>query len=795
MLLGVLTMLSAAKAFSPNDIDDCEITQSETSAQIEALWREYSQQFSGVTRPVPAAIYARYSSRYQNSIIDQVRTCLEFASKNDIYVPLEHIYYDVAKTGRHGKRAGLQQMKDCLLSKQVETLLVFATNRLYRKSSECMNFVEKAVKHKKRRVVFVMNGIDSKTDSKWKRFLLFLSVFDEFASEMYVDHIRASHMGKFDRRQVTGTLAYGYRGKRISDIANQKGKFDQEIIIDEPEARWVSKIFEWFVVLKLSINTIIQRLNDSPDVPESRKGQGAWTRQAVTRLLKNRRYLGDWAYGVTESMLMSEEGYVRQCERDEPLRSQHFEELRIISEEQFQKAQVRLLELKQRYQKRKNRIGAIDRPAQILNGLFFCPDHDRSLIVGGSKSQYLICPRCQLKSREHRSLHSYLRRDLALELLCEKLAGLIQEDEQLVARIIAVCQRSVEHYRNLDDSDIENLKLRKKQLTRALNLLLHEEPTSESQALDLERIRREKREILTDVEKQLAAADDQNISILSIPSEDDIHKYLKQIEVTLLNVAKFGPPAEVDALRELLFQLTSGRIEVFQRGGRSKKEGWLEGRFTSSLENCASRELFGRYGNNPERTALAVEFRKPSDVDPRVELVWSMHQQGMLGKEIAGELNCCRGTVSKLLKTAADNAGEPLEDGRTRRASLTHKVCKAPIYQKIADEVVEDFKQGESLANIAEKFDCSSPTVKKAIDFWFQSRDLPVPTTADLREQMKQKAFEWDQSGMPLKTIAEKCDVSDVQIRAWLNEVYKERGVETPDRRKTRHLNNSGQSQ
>ena len=60
---------------------------------------------------------------------------------------------------------------------------------------------------------------------------------------------------------------------------------------------------------------------------------------------------------------------------------------------------------------------------------------------------------------------------------------------------------------------------------------------------------------------------------------------------------------------------------------------------------------------------------------------------------------------------------------------------------------------------------------------------------------MKQKAFEWDQSGMPLKTIAEKCDVSDVQIRAWLNEVYKERGVETPDRRKTRHLNNSGQSQ
>ncbi|TWT59309.1 recombinase family protein [Rubinisphaera italica] len=791
LLMFAMATLTAAKASSPNGIGDGENSQSETAAQIKALWNIHSEMLADTTHTETGTIYARYSSRYQDSIIDQVRTCLEFASQHGIFVSLEHIYYDQSKTGRHEKRPGFQHMRDCLLKKQADTLLVFATNRLFRKSNKCLDFVEQAVKEKKRRVVFIRNGIDSEKDTTWRRFLLFLSVFDEFASEMYVEHIRAAHVGKFERRQVTGTLAFGYCGKPVSEIANSKGKFDHEIVIHEQEAHWVKEIFAWFVDSKLSINTIIRKLNETPNVPKSRKGIGQWTRQAVITLLKNKRYLGQWDYGATEAVLLSSKDYVRQIERDTPLRSQDFEELQIISNEQFEKAQSRLLELKQRYRKSKNRCGTIDRPAQILNGLFFCPQHDRSLIIGGSKSQYLMCPDCQRVSREHRPLCSYLRRDLALQVLCETLAKLIRQDDQLIPRIVSSCQQAVKQFQSLDDTDLVKLQQRKQRLKNSLNLLLRQEPESDDQVHDLESHIRERRAELTQIERQLAACKNQTSAALSIPTETEIQNYLTQLEVTLLNVAHSGPPAEVDALREILFQLTGGRIELYQKGERIKKTGWLEGRFSVSILSQISREFSEFSNKNEEKSEIKLEFRKPTLHDPRVQQVWSMHQQGMLGKQIAEELNCCRATVSKLVKTAADNAGEPLADGRTRRASLKQKICRVPTYQKIADEVVRDFKQGVPLARMAEKYGCSSPTVKKAINFWYQSRDLPVPMTGDNREQMKQNAFEWDQAGMPLKTIAENCGVSDVQVRTWLNEVYAESGLEAPDRRKRRHLKNS----
>ena len=80
------------------------------------------------------AIYARYSSRHQDSIIDQIRTLLEEACQKKIYVPAEFIFFDMGVRGYKNDRHGLNALRACLHAKSVKVVLFFATNRLFRKS-------------------------------------------------------------------------------------------------------------------------------------------------------------------------------------------------------------------------------------------------------------------------------------------------------------------------------------------------------------------------------------------------------------------------------------------------------------------------------------------------------------------------------------------------------------------------------------------------------------------------------------------------------------------------------------
>lgn len=50
------------------------------------------------------AIYARYSSRFQHSIEDQIRVCKDWTEKNGIEVPDDLILLDRAVTGKSSRR-------------------------------------------------------------------------------------------------------------------------------------------------------------------------------------------------------------------------------------------------------------------------------------------------------------------------------------------------------------------------------------------------------------------------------------------------------------------------------------------------------------------------------------------------------------------------------------------------------------------------------------------------------------------------------------------------------------------
>ncbi len=86
---------------------------------------------------------------------------LKFAVENGIFVPREHVYFDLAVKGYKNNRQGLNALRDLLREKKVKVLLLFATNRLFRKVYRTLEFVEQVVTEHGIRCVFVKSAIDT----------------------------------------------------------------------------------------------------------------------------------------------------------------------------------------------------------------------------------------------------------------------------------------------------------------------------------------------------------------------------------------------------------------------------------------------------------------------------------------------------------------------------------------------------------------------------------------------------------------------------------------------------------
>jgi Resolvase, N terminal domain len=107
------------------------------------------------------AVYARYSSQFQHSIGDQVRSLFEVAVKQSIFVPREYVFCDLAVRGYKDSRPGLDQLRAILARRAIQVLLVFTTNRLFRKVYKALQFVEEEIIKRGIRCLFVKSNIDT----------------------------------------------------------------------------------------------------------------------------------------------------------------------------------------------------------------------------------------------------------------------------------------------------------------------------------------------------------------------------------------------------------------------------------------------------------------------------------------------------------------------------------------------------------------------------------------------------------------------------------------------------------
>ena len=395
------------------DRDSKESLMNHIQSEIDNLWAAYRAELQEKPNLPTGALYARFSTRFQDSILDQVRSLLEFSLRESIFIAREHICFDIAISGAKNRRPGLDQIRTLLASKSVQVFLTFSTNRIFRKTRRTLEFVDEEVVERGLRCIFTSPNIDTARKDEWELHLQLHAIVDEHVRKTGVAHIRSAHLGLSQAGLIFGSLPFGYRGEPVPGRTTKRGLDGRRVAVEPEAAEWVRRIFRMFVREHLTIKEITRRLNESRDLPlRPHSSSGRWTPHVVRYLLANERYRGIWRYGVTETKWLDSKDYARKSLRVEPLHEEHREDLRIVDDELWFDVQHKLLSLAHSGGRRSSEGSRRSYP-RVLNGLLHCPIHDRTLQVYGPHGRSMVCKTCQEEPAESRPLYTHLNREVA----------------------------------------------------------------------------------------------------------------------------------------------------------------------------------------------------------------------------------------------------------------------------------------------------------------------------------------------------------------------------------------------
>jgi DNA invertase Pin-like site-specific DNA recombinase len=759
-----------------------------TKREIDSIVAEFHAKLPREKAKAIGAIYARYSSRYQDSIADQVRTLFEAAYEQGVFIPRDHVFFDLAVRGWKDRRPGLTALRQAIKSKSFQVFLVFTTSRLFRRTYKALQFVEEELVERGIRGIFLKSNLDTAGGENWRTIFQLFAAMDEAMVRMYGSHVQAAHEGLFIRGMVCTSLPLGYAGEVVPGEFTKRKRPRRRIVIDSDAANWIQKIFEWYVVQGKSLAEIARDLNDDPEAPAPTKSlTGLWTTTLARNHLMNPAYRGYWCYGAKQTRWSNDKDYARQVLRDKPLKSNQFEALRIIADDLWYQAQQLLAEEKGDSGRRSKDGDRKSRP-RLLRGLFVCPDHERQLVVGGNKGQILICPLCRAIKADKRPLFTHLKRSLALQLTCRKLAEAIRADDELVAQIIAACQHEAETAQKPNPELLKRLRAQANKLSNTIDFNRRNPGDSEEELRQTEKLLRDLRRQRTDLLAQVAAYELACSKGVVVPEPDEVAAMLNELGDLLSVAATAETDQQMRTARRIIDDLTSGRVELFQMGGRKKGAGWLQGRFKLNVISVAIAKLTGvRLASDDENSLeVVIDYYTPKLIDEQAEQAKRLWDQGLLNKQIAEQMGCLPSYVTKLIYHWFDSRGLSRPDGRRRRAQLVNKQEATPVYRQLADQVVQFVETGLSNLAIARQLKTSDMTVAKAIAWWFTSRGLPTPTSAERRRKMLARAREMYDNDMLIKDIAAELGYSSRGLKLALKDYFAEFGETMPDGRARR---------
>lgn len=717
---------------------DKDLRDKQVRSEVQHLVEEHHRTLKDDGRAVAGAIYARFSTNHQHSIADQVRACLEWASRNNVRVPLENVFFDMGIRGRRDRRPGLDELRAAIQADHFATLVVFAMSRLFRKAHEALRFVQEEIVDLGKRCVFLSNSIDTANQNPALS-LHIHAMLDEQQSVAHAHHVVEGHKGLFDAGIVTGTITFGYTGEPIANQLTKKGGPRQRLIVDPETSQYVKRIFEWFVLNHVSIKDIVRRLNADESIPLPPKARsGQWTHLAVKTLLSNARYRGDWCYGKTQTIWQSRKDYARQVERDSPLRSTHREDLRIIEDATWYAAQERLAKRDTGAVGRKGRSESRKEHPRLLNGIFRCPSHEQALHGGGQNGESMLCPVCNRENKDSRPLYSYLPRRSAMELTCQVICELIRGDADLCAKVAAAFRQQAECLQRPDPAELARLQDQRRRLTDKINFILDNVGESEQDRRESQTTLRQCRHERQQTEWKISIL--QKARDVRVPTEEEIRISIDQIAATLIAAVDSEDAETLAKARGIVELITGGVIYLTQGGERTHGKGWLVGTFQPRLVDaiCGSFGPDWSVSVQEDVPVVTIEYRRDQSKKDLQKKVIHLLDLGWQVNEIAKQLKIHRNRVAALIQRHQTDAGLPPIDLTKRRGQIQKKGENA-LHKRIANKVMELFRQNKSYKEIAAECRCSHPIVMRAIRYWHELRGLPAPDGRTRRKTLPHK--------------------------------------------------------
>lgn len=300
------------------------------------------------------AIYARVSTEESAqkgySIAHQIEEAKKKAKTDDAM-----IYTDEGFSGEFLERPGLERLRNDIRNGMIDTVIVYDPDRLARNLMHQLLLDDEFRKYNVE-LLFV-NGEYANTP-EGKLFFSMRGAISEFEKAKIRERTMAGRKRKAkEGKVVKNDKIYGY------DYDKKTG----QLVINENEAEIVRFIFDSFTQERFKgINGIALHLTERK-IP-TKTGKTVWHRQVVRQILMNETYMGKkpqnkWnTEGMLANKYRNEKVPMRLRSKDEWI---YVDVPAIVSEEQFQQAQMLLEQARRRYTKAPKR-------QYLLSGLLRC---------------------------------------------------------------------------------------------------------------------------------------------------------------------------------------------------------------------------------------------------------------------------------------------------------------------------------------------------------------------------------------------------------------------------------------
>ena len=224
--------------------------------------------------------YARYSSISQDeqTIEMQLNKCRKFAQEHKINIINEYI--DEAKTGRNGRRDGLQQLLIDSKEHKFKYVIMYMSDRYYRNAFEALAF-EEELKKNGVKLLFTMEIYDDTPQGKFMKLINYAN--NQFYSDLYSVKISNGLAENASKSLSIGSnVPLGFK----------TNKETKQIEVDPITAPIVNEIFERYAKGE-TVAKIIQDLNNHGY--KTKRGN-KFNKNSLHRMLKNKKYIGIYEY-------------------------------------------------------------------------------------------------------------------------------------------------------------------------------------------------------------------------------------------------------------------------------------------------------------------------------------------------------------------------------------------------------------------------------------------------------------------------------------------------------------------